>query len=482
MQFNSYSFIMAFLPLVMLAYFLANRWSHPAGKAVLIAAGLVFFGYGSLFSLALLLVSMAVNYLCARLIHRGRWSRLFLALPVAVNTGLLLYFKYANFAIENYNRWFHADAALLELALPVGISFFTFQQIAWLTAVYRRELEGCSLLDYMAYILYFPKLLMGPLAEPQDFFQQLNDPARKRPQPDRIANGLKIFSLGLAKKLLLADAFAKGVNWGFQNADAATSLDWLLVTLLYTLEIYFDFSGYSDMAVGVSQMLNIDLPINFDSPYKALSIRDFWKRWHISLTRFLTKYIYIPLGGSRKGLAFTCLNTMIVFLVSGIWHGANWTFLLWGLLHGAFSVFERLFDRRLDRLFPPLRWLLTFALVNALWLLFRAESIHQWIHILKTILRFQDTGLSEELLNSVVSVDLSSLSQAIPLLVRLTRRVRGFWMLALASAGFLITVGPENNYRTLTRRNPGNMVLTALLMIVCFLCMSGESTFVYFNF
>ena len=271
-----------------------------------------------------------------------------------------------------------------------------------MVAVYKKEISSINAIDYLAYILYFPKLLMGPLMDPVDFIEQFNSPKLKNVDWNNIAYGIKIFSFGLFKKMLLADTFSKAVSWGFSNIEAATSMDWILIMLFYTFEIYFDFSGYSDMAVGTSLMLNITLPINFDSPYKAVSIRDFWKRWHISLTKFLTKYIYIPLGGSRKGRIFTYLNTMIVFLVSGIWHGANWTFILWGLLHGAFSIFDRLIEKIPTKIFEPARWLATFLVINILWLLFRADSVQQWMDILKTIIGFSNTVVSDGLLNSFV--------------------------------------------------------------------------------
>ena len=259
-------------------------------------------------------------------------------LPIVVNVLLLLYFKYSNFIISTANQMLGKEWAFKELIQPIGISFFTFQQIAYIVAVYNEEIEKVSLVDYLAYILYFPKILMGPLMDPVDFHKQINDDSLKKVNWDNIACGVKIFSLGLFKKVMMADVFAKAVAWGFAGTDKVTSMDWILEMLFYTFEIYFDFSGYSDMAVGISQMLNIELPMNFDSPYKALSIRDFWKRWHLSLTRFFTKYVYIPLGGSRKGIILTCVNTMVVFLISGLWHGANQTFVLWG---GTWDIYGR---------------------------------------------------------------------------------------------------------------------------------------------
>lgn len=300
MNFNSYIFVFAFMPAMLLAYFGFGNINKWAGKIVIIAGSIIFYAYSDFTTLKVLCSSVIINLLFAKLIENRQWKKLYVTMPILINVGLLFYFKYMNFAITNINIWFGKEFALKELYLPIGISFFTFQQIAYIVAVYRKEILRVNVIDYLAYILYFPKLLMGPLMDPADFIEQFNALQSKKADWNNIACGVKIFSFGLLKKVLLADTFAKAVSWGFLNAEMATSTDWILVMLFYTFEIYFDFSGYSDMAVGTSLMLNITLPINFDSPYKAISIRDFWKRWHISLTKFLTKYIYIPLGGGGK--------------------------------------------------------------------------------------------------------------------------------------------------------------------------------------
>ena len=326
MQFNSYGFILFFLPVTVLLYFFANKIKPIFGKLVIIIASIIFYSWGRINMLLYLGISLLINYGSALVIKKWKIrNRLVLALPIIVNVGMLVYFKYLNFAISNINSLFGKEFPLQNIILPLGISFYTFQQIAYIVVTEQGELENNDLIDYLAYILYFPKLVMGPIIDPVDYISQLNQAERKKVNLTNLAVGIKIFSLGLLKKVLIADTFATAVSWAYTNLDAATSMDCLLLVLFYTFEIYFDFSGYSDMAVGISSMLNIDLPMNFDSPYKAVSIRDFWKRWHISLTKFLTKYIYIPLGGSRKGEAFTYLNTLIVFLVSGLWHGDNWT-------------------------------------------------------------------------------------------------------------------------------------------------------------
>ncbi len=396
------------------------------------------------------------------------------------NIGILLYFKYFNFFITNINTLFSKEITLKEIVLPLGISFFTFQQIMYVVNISKEEIT-LNLLDYLAYILYFPKILMGPLNEPKEFIIQLNDSSLKQVNWDNIACGIKTFSFGLFKKLVLADTFALAVNWGYSNFETATSMDWILVMLFYTFEIYFDFSGYTDMAVGISSMLNIQLPINFDSPYKAVSIRDFWKRWHISLTGFFTRYIYVPLGGSRKGRFRTYFNTMLIFLISGIWHGANWTFILWGILHGAFSIFDRVFEKQQQKLNVVVRWHLTFFAVSILWLLFRSDSIMQWLTILKQIFFFQDMTVSDGLINSFILPELAFLLKIFHLR-RINEHVRGFSMLLFGLAGYGLCLIPENNYKNFNKNSWFSLITASIAFIWSFLCLSSESVFVYFNF
>lgn len=383
--------------------------------------------------------------------------------------------------ILNINSVFSSDFKLRELILPVGISFYTFQQIAYVVSLYKREIQKVYLVDYLLYILYFPKLLMGPLMEPSDFLNQINDKELKKIDWDNLACGIQIFCFGLFKKMMVADIFSKAVSWGYSNMETTTSMDWVLIMLFYTFEIYFDFSGYSDMAVGSSLMLNITLPINFDSPYKALSIRDFWKRWHISLTKFFTKYVYIPLGGSRKGKIFTYINTMLIFLISGIWHGANWTFILWGVLHGVFMVVDRMFETTESKIFEPVRWGSTFLIVNILWLLFRSDSVKQWGNILKTIGSFSNTGISAGLLEQFLLPE-SKFLENIFHLGFWTSHIRGFWMLLFIIGAGGICLIPENNYNTMRKISWVSMILSVISFVWAFVCLSGESVFVYFNF
>ena len=482
MQFNSFVFILLFLPITTLLYYTANRINSLVGKWILVISSIIFYCYTDISILCVLGISIVVNYVFSLTVTKAKkWRSLFLVIPVIINVGLLLYYKYLNFAISNVNTFLGKEIPLVELMLPVGISFFTFQQIAYVVAIYKGELQKNSLVDYLVYILFFPKILMGPLADPVDFINQINDSNLKKINWDNIASGIKIFSLGLFKKVMIADIFAKAVGWGYTNIDSTTSMDWILIMLFYTFEIYFDFSGYSDMAVGSALMLNVSLPINFDSPYKALSIRDFWKRWHISLTKFFTKYIYIPLGGSKKGMFFACLNTMIVFLVSGIWHGANWTFILWGILHGALSVFDRLFDKKQEKIFVPARWMGTFVVVNILWLLFRSDTIQQWWEILTKIVCVQNLNVSDGIISAFNLQENTFISNVLGLKWSI-ENIRGFWMnvYILLTGGICLLF--DNNYRTLNNKSWIMMIISAIAFIWGFICLSGESVFVYFNF
>ena len=473
MQLNSYTFILYFLPLSILAYFLCSRKSVFLGKLALLAGCVLFYVQGGQETLWVLGLSLGVNFLCA--LAQNRWKKKWLlALPLVLNLGLLCFYKYWN---PVFAPLLGDGFTLRNLILPLGISFFTFQQIAYQVSLSRGELGNPSLLDYLCYILYFPKLTMGPLMEPKDFLDQLNDPVRKKPDWDHIAQGLRLFCFGLGKKMLLADVFSTAVNWVFQNE--ATGMDWLIGMLCYTMEIYFDFSGYSDMATGVSRMLNITLPVNFDSPYQSLNIRNFWKRWHVSLTKFFTKYLYIPLGGSRKGLVRTCVNTIFVFVVSGLWHGTGSTFLLWGLLNGLFMVFDRLTEKYQEKHFAPLRWLLTFGAINILWLLFRAGSIHEWLSALFTIFCMDSTTISQGLVDCFQRNDFIYLASKLPLGFLFSNAQRVFLRLYLL-LGLGLCLGCRNNYRQMEKKlTVWDLLLAIVLFTWSVVCLGGESTFVY---
>ncbi len=452
---------------------------------LLIIGSIIFYVYAGWRIAAILGLSIAGNYLLSLTLKKIR-KKMTLSLAIAFNIGLLFYFKYFNFAVDIINDWSIFSFQHKDLILPLGISFVTFQQIMYVVSVWRGKCTT-RLADYLAYILFFPKLVMGPLMEPTDFFAQINDPSRKNINWENVASGIKVFSLGLFKKMILADTFAKAVTWGFTHGvgtatalPTATASDLFLVMLFYTFQIYFDFSGYCDMGVGVSKMLNIDLPINFNSPYKATSVRDFWKRWHISLTNFLIQYIYFPLGGSRKGPMRTYVNIMLVFLISGIWHGANWTFILWGCIYGLLLVFERFCGKWFNKIPNVFRWGYTFLSVNILWLLFRADSIKDWLGMLSTMFSFKNRDIS----TGVIKVFQLPENNFIFSFIHVeSLYIQGSIMLIFFTvlASFICLV-PENNYKNMKKINVFNMIMCAIAFVWSFLCLGTESVFVYYNY
>ncbi|MBR5360003.1 MAG: MBOAT family protein, partial [Lachnospiraceae bacterium] len=289
---------------------------------------------------------------------------------------------------------------------PLGVSYYTLQCIGYVTDVYRRAvIPEKNYFKVLLFVSFFPQIVQGPISEWEKLTGEIF--AEHGFSAKSFSYGFYRLLWGFFKKMVIADTFSAAAGWGYANTASATSADMLLTALFYTFEIYFDFSGYTDMAIGISSMLNIDLPMNFDSPYKAVSIRDFWKRWHMSLTRFLTEYIYFPLGGSRRGTVRTYVNIMIVFLISGLWHGANWTFILWGALHGPLQVVERLMGKAFDRIAKPVRWLYSFISVSILWLLFGAESITQWKDMLSTAFTFNSMSVSDGILKAFMLPEIS---------------------------------------------------------------------------
>lgn len=379
MLFNSYIFIFLFFPLTLIGYYGFNRAGlYKPALIFLTAMSMWFYGYNSIYYLGILIISILLNYILSACMIRTSGKQLkqiLLGAGLFLNIGILFYFKYYDFFIENLNSALGSSLPLLKLVLPLGISFYTFQQLSYIIDSYRGECSSYSFLEYAAYVSFFPQLIAGPIVYHSELIPQFRNHNNRKPDFRNLGTGLYAFSLGLAKKVLIADTFSKVVVIGYGAITELNTPSVILVMVCYSLQIYFDFSGYCDMAYGMSYMLGIKLPFNFHSPYKAQSISDFWDRWHMTLTRFFTRYIYIPLGGNRCSKARNCLNVLIVFLVSGLWHGANWTFILWGLLHGIFSVFERIFhipDRKAPRF---LKTGITFLLITFAWSLFRADSL-----------------------------------------------------------------------------------------------------------
>ena len=336
MLFNSYEFIFLFLPFSFFIYFyLLEKRLITGAKGFLVFASLFFYSWWNMAYLPLILASMLFNYVIGNSLNENFQKvrvhkKNLLAFGVVANLTLLGYFKYTDFFLENFNLVFDGSMPLLHLALPLAISFFTFQQIAYLVDSYRGETAEYDFLNYSLFVTFFPQLIAGPILHHAEIMPQFASKYNLVKNYKNIAMGLFIFSIGLFKKVVIADTFSTWATLGFNNSMVLNFFEAWITSLSYTLQLYFDFSGYTDMAIGAALLLNIKLPINFNSPYKALDIQDFWRRWHITLSRFLRDYIYIPLGGNRKGPFRVYTNLLATFILGGIWHGAGWTFVFWG--------------------------------------------------------------------------------------------------------------------------------------------------------
>lgn len=487
MLFNSYIFILLFQPLCLIGYFGLNHFGkYTLAQGFLFGMSLWFYGYFHPGYLVIILASIVMNYLFTLAMAKSKRPALRKAeviTAVLLNLVILFYFKYYNFFVQNLNRFAHTDLTLVNVVLPLGISFFTFQQVGYVVDTYRGEVAQYPFLQYACFVSYFPQLIAGPIVTHQELIPQFMDPSKKRFQWDNFARGLYMFALGLGKKVLLADVFGKVANWGFADVAGLDTTNAILVSLAYTIQIYFDFSGYCDMAIGIGKMMNIDLPVNFNSPYKALSITKFWKRWHITLTRFLTNYLYIPLGGNRKGKLRTYINILAVFLVSGLWHGANYTFILWGLLHGVFSVITRHWKSWFEKLHPVLSWLLTFNFINLTFVLFRADRVTDAIVFLKRLLVLNFGPISANVINAFQLPEIALLIKHVPFLVYLEYYPTLLPALFYCGAMVLI-LGPRNSYAHMLEFQPNfwNFLGISILLAWCVLSFSGVSTFLYFNF
>ena len=387
MLFNSYEFIFLFLPITFILYFyLLSQRLILGAKIFLVIASLFFYGYWNFSYVPLILLSIFVNYSVGlSLVNHEKIklsSKSILIFGILFNVGLLGYFKYTDFLLENFNGIFGSNIPLPHIILPLGISFFTFTQIAFLVDAYRKEAKEYSLVNYMLFVTYFPHLLAGPILHHKEMMPQFASKYNWVKNYRNIALGLFIFSIGLFKKVVIADTFAPWATAGFDTATTLNLIEAWATSLSYTFQLYFDFSGYCDMAIGISLMFNIKLPINFNSPYKALNIQDFWRRWHMTLSRFLRDYIYIPLGGNRKGEFRTYTNLLATFLIGGLWHGAGWTFIIWGALHGIALAIHRFWQSLGFKMNKILAWFITFNFINITWIFFRAKDFESAMKVL----------------------------------------------------------------------------------------------------
>lgn len=492
MLFNSYEFIFIFLPIVFFVYFYLNsRKLTEAAKGFLVFSSLFFYSYWEIKYLPIILASMLFNYLIGTTLSRSNEDnkkglnktfskKSILIFGIACNISLLGYFKYADFFIENFNLFADLNIELLHLLLPLAISFFTFQQIAYLVDSYKCETKEYDFLNYALFVTFFPQLIAGPIVHHKEMMPQFANVRNKVRNYRNIALGLFIFSIGLFKKVVIADTFAVWANNGFDVATTLNFFEAWATSLSYTFQLYFDFSGYCDMAIGIALLFNIKLPINFNSPYKALNIQDFWRRWHITLSRFLRDYIYIPLGGNKKGNLRTYNNLMATFIIGGFWHGAGWTFLFWGFLHGLALSIHRVWQSLGFKMWTWLAWLITFNFVNIAWIFFRAKEWEDAIKVLSSMFSFNNIVLPERLQSILVflsdyNVEFGLWAQNISG----TNQTIVFIFLGLILVLFFDNSTQKIN---LFKFNKRYLFLSVICFASSILSLNKVSEFLYFNF
>ncbi|HVN25521.1 MAG TPA: MBOAT family protein [Syntrophorhabdales bacterium] len=488
MLFNSYVYIFLFLPAVLIVYFLLSKRRFTVGsKLWLLVASLLFYGWWNLVYLPLIAVSILFNYVIGRMISKkreeGRFSRsrCLLGAGIVGNLALLGYFKYTDFFIANVNAIGNLDLRLLHIVLPLGISFFTFTQIAYLVDTERAKVKEYSALNYGLFVTFFPHLLAGPIIHHAEMMPQFDRLRNKVADYRNMSSGICLFFIGLFKKLVIADTFAVWANTGFDTLSQLTVVQAWITSLAYTLQLYYDFSGYTDMALGSSLMFNIKLPINFNTPYRSLDIQEFWRRWHMTLGRFMRDYLYIPLGGSRVAEWHVLLNLMITFFIVGLWHGAGWTFVLWGCLHGAALVIHRLWKKFGFSMPRWVAWLLTFNFINAAWVFFRAKTFGDALKVLKGMAGADAPSLPENTFTRLLHAK-SFTSALDDLLGKIGNNSKIIVCMFLIFLPLSILFRNSNDIAE--RFNPSvvQLVLFAVVAWVAVLFLGTYSEFLYFRF
>lgn len=488
----SYSFIFIFLPIVVILYHLANsRHYHTLGKVILLISSVVFYSmltpgiYGLVALIASVLFCYAVATFGLAKNVPAVVRRIMLVTGIVVNIAFLIYCRYLSYIDELFSEAGWGSLTFRAVVVPVGISYFTFSQIAYIVDTYRDPDTKYSLLDYSLFVSFFPKITVGPIALASEMIPQFNDISRKGVDYDRLSTGFYRFTLGLSKKLLLADNLGKFADMGYSNITSLGSVDAILVTLSYTLQIYFDFSGYCDIASGICLALGFDLCENFDGPYHSLSLREFWKRWHISLTRFFRNYLYIPMGGNRKGKVRTYMNNMIIFLISGLWHGAATHFVLWGAIHGVGMIISKLISPVTGKIPKLFRWFITFSFVNLAWVFFRAEDTYVAVEMLGRLFKGGLTPVNASIIAVCIPAEFQPLQH---LTVRLAPNLTNIfgcaeWILLIAIALYL-----SARSKTVRERcdafvaSNKKLVAVVILFTWSVLSLSKVTEFIYVNF
>ena len=487
MLFNSYEFIYAFFPIVFSTYWGAVRLGYLLPRVILCFSSLIFYSFMALEYAPLILLSILTNYTIGACVCKSNQKNLWLLLGIIFNLSLIFFYKY--FDLFFYHT-LHLTDDLCNNVIPLGISFYTFTQIAYLHDAYHGRLASDrSFISYFLFVTYFPHLIAGPILHHREMIAQFFDRTRYFINYKNIFQGLCFFIMGLSKKVLIADSLIPYVNPVFKAAAAGEHLyplECWCGALAYTFQLYFDFSGYSDMAIGLSGFFNFNLPFNFNSPYKAKNIIDFWRRWHISLSSFLKNYLYIPLGGNRKGTWRRYINLLITMVLGGAWHGANWTFIVWGAYHGTLLAFNHIFfSSKLEYgSLKILRLPITFFFVVIGWIIFRSENITAAINYYSYLIDFQNYLVLPEGWKGI------SLNLPFPLPTREMQYFLGKTeILTLFMLGILCFHGPnsqEITSRILLLQKKAHLfiifVIVIVLFITCLYKIDNASNFIYFQF
>jgi alginate O-acetyltransferase complex protein AlgI len=489
MLFNSYEFIFLFLPFTFILYFWLNykRLTY-ASKAWMVFASLFFYSWWNVLYLPLILGSILFNFTIGTSISRmGNTNnkkavsrKAVLSAGIIANIALLGFFKYMDFFIVNANGVLGTHLELLNIILPLGISFFTFTQIAYLVDSYRDEVKEMDYLNYTLFVTFFPHLLAGPILHHKEMMPQFDSLKSKVINYRNISAGIFLFSIGIFKKVVIADTFAQWANAGFTVQASLNFFEAWATSLSYTFQLYFDFSGYTDMALGVALLFNIKLPTNFNSPYKALNIQDFWRRWHVTLSRFLRDYIYIPLGGNRNGETRTYFNLFMVFLIGGFWHGASWMFVAWGALHGIAIVLHRGWQQMGQKMNALLAWFITFNFINITWIFFRAKEWEDAKNILMGMI-----GINGVMLPEKYASKLTFLSDFGIIFGNVFSDINGkAQTIVYIILGFILILKFKNSMEMRDAFVPtkSNLFFTIALFLTAVSMMSTVSEFLYFNF
>jgi len=484
MLFNSYLFIFIFLPISLLVWFFLNhRGKDKAAQVFLVAMSLWFYAYFNYSYIWIILASCCFNFGCSLLIEKFPLQKKRIGvLGIIGNLGILFYYKYFDFFIENINFLFHKDIPLFHILLPLGISFFTFQQLSYVIDRMKGEAVHYGLLDYLSFVTFFPQLIAGPIVLHTELIPQFQDKEKRKFDVDNFTDGCVQAIMGLGKKVLIADTLGLVVNNAYDYRYYMTTWSVIVFILAYAFELYFDFSGYCDIAMGIGKMFNFDIPANFRSPYRSHSIKEFWNRWHMTLSRFFITYVYIPLGGSRKGKRRQMVNIIIVFLLSGLWHGASWNYVMWGFLNGLGVIVSSL--RKKPSRHKFLSWLGTFSYFLFTLIFFRCESMKDVGIILKGLVNPVGVKFIYDMAQNMNIPELYLFKQASEMFFP---GYQGFVYLAAFILLMIICIfllrGKSPEEIVIEGKYSTKMaVMLAVIFIWSVISLSGVSTFLYFNF